>query len=342
MFIPFMDGILAYDCKKCAGCCCKYGTLALTDKESLKFFEEKPLLKYFANSYGGNLKSISRHSSCWFFDKSGLCKIEKEFGIQKKPLFCRAFPFKVVKCRNVFLIHVATICPTLTVKNRSSKRHRLIVNNAAEVITTGIVRKIKISKKRLVLEKRIFNCSKKYFNCPCYFDFVIAQKYISDTMSIKSVKSELDRRICFWLSFLKLDHLIFDNKKITRELTAITSIIRMLVWRTNKLVAPDILAAIYIFMLIYDLSKKHPKDATPVYSYVSMMDIACGLAKLRNNNKTKKLLVEFIKSLGLKVSVKKLSFLQLADRHIPSVEQRMIFVRQIGLSFQIADDSLLF
>jgi len=342
IFIPFIPGTLQYDCGQCQSSCCKYGILALTNNEWKNAEKNKHFIKYFTVGFDKSIHAISKYSRCWFLEENGLCSIEKKFGYKKKPLFCKAFPFKVVKCGEEYFINVAITCPTLTVSHCSGKSRSDILKNANKIVATGIARKIKIHPFRLLLEKKIFRRMKYNQANPSYLKFLSEQIQITKDKSYHNAEAKMTKMIYLWLRFLNLKANDLYNPKISFELTSITCILRLLAYRFNEHVILNVLAALYLFILVYDKSMGSSDKPIPLYTYISMIDLASGLAQIGNNKKTCQNLKNFL-SLHNNDRVKLMvDFEEMADKYLSSVEQRLIFIRHLtGNSPNLLEEQLL-
>jgi len=338
LFIPFMNGSLEYDCAKCGGACCKYGILPMTSNEASILFKEEPLLKYFVYSKDNEFVSCSKYSKCWFLDQKGACLIEKKRGYINKPLFCKAYPFKVIKCGKEYYIHAVTLCPTLTVADNNIKNKFSDINSiAADIVKLGITRSISISMPRLQLEKRIFGKIKNNLKKDSYLDFAVKQINLSQTIKKTKRVDDFKQNLQLWLKLLDIENINLKNKKITYELTSITSILRMMLYKVDISTVPNILMALYVFMLIYDMRSNAIDEPNPVYTYVSMLDMASGLAQL-NKPKSKKYLLKY---LNISSSKARLSFPDILESYMPDFEQRSAFIKELGNTFLVLDDQFL-
>lgn len=331
IFIPFIDGTLSYNCRRCWKACCGCGILALTPSESTMIFKERPFLKYFTLNSNGILANVSKLSRCWFLSSNGLCTIEKRFGHDNKPLLCRTFPFRLVRCGKEHFIQLSMLCPTLVVSPlRKEKYHKSIIKNAIEMTReVGATREVRIQPSRLVLEKRVFRRSIKHLNNPCYLNYLADQMRITQNKTHQEESMTLMPKLHDWLGFLKMKKLDLCNAKISYELTAITSVLRLMSLRLSETSLIDNLAALYIFMLLYDKIKAHPKRPTPIFTYVLAFDMAGSLARLSNNTQVKRKLISFLLSRGVKIADHGKNIFELADKYLPDIEHRIEFLHHL-------------
>ena len=287
IFIPFIDGLLNYNCQECGYVCCQDGTIIMNIKEKMKLLQTYPILRYCFSSETKKTYAIRKYTRCWFLEKNGLCYIQKKYGYSYKPFVCRSHPFYIAKCKDEYVM-IIDLCPTLHVgKEKKGVSHKQILKNAKEAINNNIINgEINWSKKRVDLEKKILEGSKKFLNNSNYLDFSIYQILITTkNKNIAKIKSKLLESINLWKSFLEVDKLNIENKGLTYELTAITSLLRLESLRLRDMQAkrvPLALLALYFYMLLF---AKNRRTRTYLITYQEILsDIPLGLLYLVNDD----------------------------------------------------------
>ena len=288
LFIPFIDGILNYNCRECNGLCCSQsGFIIMNAKEKKMLLQKYPYLRYFFTQETKKMYWISRHSACWFLESDGLCYIEKKYGYSSKPFICRLDPFYIAKCADEYVV-ITKECPKLYVDGGNKNvSHKRILKNAQEAIDNDcILEKIPWSGRRLNLEKKILQGSKMFLDSSSYLDFSAYQISITTkNKNIAGIKLELLESVELWKSFFNIDDLNIDDKILTYELTAITSVIRtgsIDLRRMKEDKVPLALLALYFYMILFSKTRK-VKTYVKIYKKI-LSDISLGLLYLRKDD----------------------------------------------------------
>lgn len=290
IFIPFIDGALNYDCRGCSYFCCLKGNLIMNLKEKGKLLQIYPFLRYFFTKETKKTYAIKKYTRCWFLESSGLCYIQKKYGYSSKPFICRLYPFYVARCKDEYIIVTPQTdpCPTLYV-DRGNKGilHKQILKNAQEAIDNNVIMgEIDWPISRLSLERKILEGSKMFLNKTNYLDFSAYQISTATKNKDKAeIKSKLLESINLWKSFLGVDELSLENKRLTYELTAITSLLRVENLQLRHMEAkkvPLALLALYFYMLLFT---KNRENQNYLQTYKEILnDISLGLFYLENDD----------------------------------------------------------
>jgi Fe-S-cluster containining protein len=94
LYVPFLDGVLGYDCVACGAGCCKTGTLGATAQERLYLLGRRPELDAFLDHAHDDRYFAYRKLApgCWFLRADGWCSIHADDDPRRKPLSCRSHP----------------------------------------------------------------------------------------------------------------------------------------------------------------------------------------------------------------------------------------------------------
>ena len=256
IFIPFLEGTLNYNCKECGYQCCKGGAIKLNAKQKAMILHDYPFLKYFFLEETKETYRLRIHPKCWFLNNNGACDIEQKHGYHSKPFVCRLFPFYVHRCKNEHIV-IPSGCEFLSLnKEKTNILHEQILENAQKSIDLDdIETEIDWSKKRLELEKKILQESKRFFDSPSYLDFSAHQiKITKNTWHTEKIKHELIDCLDLWKSFLGIEELSIENKELTYELVGLTSLLRVenihLRYMPEEIV-PIALLSLYFYMLLF-------------------------------------------------------------------------------------------
>ncbi|MFC1804984.1 hypothetical protein ACFLZ3_04070 [Candidatus Omnitrophota bacterium] len=290
IFIPFLDGLLNYDCKHCDYNCCYSGSIIMNNREKKKIFSGYPYLRHFFTKKTDKLYALHKYNICWFV-KDGLCQIQKKYGYRYKPFVCRLDPFYVYRCNDEYVAMEMAgrdKCPMLGVGKISNPvSHRQILKNTREAIDCNFIyAQINWPKGRLALEKKILKDSRGFLKRPDYLDFAAHQIALAgkDT-AIAKIKSGLSDTLNLWRSFLKVDSLKMKNKRLTYELTVLTSMLRLENPRLRNMQPPRVplaLLALYFYMLLF---LKNQGARTYLRTYQEMLDdVALGLLYLKKDD----------------------------------------------------------
>lgn len=287
IFIPFLDKILSYDCKECGYGCCQEGNIVMDVKEKRKLLCIYPFLRYFFTQQTKKTYGLRKFPRCWFLERSGLCHIQKKFGYSFKPLICKLHPFYIAKCNKEYIV-LADGCPALCVDRGNKKvTHKGILKNAQAAINNDFVsRKIDWPQKRLDLEKKILAGSRMFLNNFNYLNFAVYQIALAtQDNNIAKIKSELTVSVNLWKSFLGINKLNLEDRKLTYELTAVTSLLRVknsYLTQMGEGRVPLALLALYFYMLLF-LQERKVKTYVETYNKI-LNEIALGLVYLTRDD----------------------------------------------------------
>lgn len=313
IFIPFIEGILNYNCRECGYSCCQNGLIMMNAKEKKILLQKYPYLRYFFVKETKKTYCLTKYRRCWFLENNGLCYIQKKYGYPSKPFICRLHPFYIARCNDEYVV-LPNECPTLYVDRRNKNKnalHQRIFKNAQESIDNDYIsEEIPWLKKKLNLEKRILQGSKIFLNSSNYLDFSAYQISITtNNKNIAAIKSELIERLKLWKSFLNIDDLDIDDKVLTYELTAITSLLRMGSIELRQMKedkVPLVLLGLYLYMLLFHKIRKE-KTCLETYQQI-LRGIPLTLVHLEKGDLD-------IKNRSLEAKLNYLRTLQKAYRH---------------------------
>lgn len=287
IFIPFLEGILNYNCQECGHQCCGKGMITLNDKEKGKLLQKYPYLKYFFFSKTKETYSIIKHPQCWFLNSNGACEIQEKNGYSSKPFICRLHPFYVHRCGDEHIV-IPRDCPPLRVgKTNTDISHKLIIENAQESVKLNCVQdEINWPKKRLNLEKKILKESRRFLDSQSYLDFSAYQIALTENIDhTEKIKKKLLEHIALWKSFFGLEKLSIENKELTYELVALTSLLRAenihLRYMSENII-PFALLSLYFYMLLF-IKINETKIYADTYNLI-LNDIPLGLLLLTEND----------------------------------------------------------
>lgn len=284
-------------------------------REKRSLLQAYPFLRHFFIRQKNKTYTIKRYAGCWFLEDGGLCSIQRKFGYSHKPFICRLDPFYIARCQNEYVVTQGLYpCHMLRLaKGKTGISHKQILKNAREAIDyDNLTEEVNWPIERLNLEKEILAASKAFLSHANYLDFAAYQ--ISTTIKnkdIAEIKSKLLDSISLWKSFLGVDGLILENKRLAYELTAFTSLLRMespLLRQMPAEKVPLALLGLYFYILLFTKTNK-PKTYVQTYQQI-LSDIAFGLLYLKNEDlEIKKLALEnrimYLRKLGM-LQIKKL------------------------------------
>ncbi len=283
--IPFLDGILDYDCRRCRSGCCRGGNIAARPKEKALLLAEFPEIIHFLKNEEPHLSTFHKYRSCWFLDPAGRCAVQVRHGESSKPFICRLHPFYVWKTREGLMV-VPSGCPDLRVApegRRGQVGHaplRRLAREAAAVDFLG--GELDWSTDRLELERRILRGSRRFLANGDYLDFAAFQAAAaSGRRDRAALKTDLAGRLRLWAAFLGTSRRPLRQPGIVRELTALTPLLRAkngILREMDPAIVPRALTALYLFMLFQASGKKQPRFF-PVYEDV-LADLPLGLIYL--------------------------------------------------------------
>lgn len=288
IFIPFASGILRCACRECGSLCCRSNLLLLNDKERKKVIRQYPAMRFFLRKDPQKGTYRLPHS-CWFLEGNGRCRLQSKYGYSKKPLICRLHPFYIAECKGAYIV-IPQLCQMLYVsRNIKDSSRRRLQNNAREAIRNGYVEQIPEAgwtKKRIRLEEQIAQDLPRFLSNPSYIDFSIHQIMLTQgARNVEDIKSEVKDKFSFWQSFLGMDKFPIAHKELTYELTAITSLLRLMSPTLRRMEVerlPFALLALYLCMMLHPQQRK---SKTAVVTYLQILeDLAVGMAYLSEDD----------------------------------------------------------
>ena len=287
ILIPFIDGLLNYDCRECGYSCCQMGNLLMNAKEKGLLLQKYPYLRYFFVHETKKIYNVRKYPRCWFLESNGLCYIQTKYGYSSKPLLCRLHPFRIIRCNDEYVMALER-CPTLHVgTGGKDTTHKQILKNAEEAVYNDVIsEEIDWPRWRVNLERKILEGSKIFLNNSNYLDFSAYQISIAtENADMTKIKSELLKSVELWRSFLKIDGLNMENRRMTYELMALTSLLRIgnLYLRQMEVgKVPLALLALYFYMILFS---KNRKIKTYLDTYEKILDdVSLGLLYLKKDD----------------------------------------------------------
>jgi Fe-S-cluster containining protein len=288
IYIPFLDGILDYNCRECGYFCCQSGDIIATPKEKNILLREFPALGFFYREEKNNKTTFKKFPRCWFLRTDGSCLIHRKFGYAAKPFICRLHPFYVARCAGEYAV-IPFGCRTLKVTKRGQRSHVVhsaIIKNAREAAACGHIRgEMDWTPERLALERNILKESEGFLKCSDYAEFGAFQLSRSTgSRNIGEVRRRLAGSLGLWKRFLGIEDLSIESGSLTYELTALTPLLRatspnLLEMRVEQI--PFALLALYLYMVLY--SRSGAARFADTYALV-LGDLACGLARLNDED----------------------------------------------------------
>jgi len=192
IFIPFIDGMLNYDCRECGHYCCQAGLIILNAGEKKTLLKQYPSLRYFFVKETKRTYWLKKHQRCWFLKRDGLCHIQERHGYSSKPFICRLHPFHFARCAGEYVV-LLDACPALHVdrgNKNTNTSHKRIYKQIQEAIDNDIMsEKIPWSGNRLDLERKILAGSRMFLNSSSYLDFAAYQLSMTTKEETAKTKS---------------------------------------------------------------------------------------------------------------------------------------------------------
>jgi Fe-S-cluster containining protein len=258
LFIPFLDGLVDFDCAPCGGRCCQGGFIAASDHERAILLQEHPTIRFFSTGEENALFRYRKYPACWFLQGDGRCEIHGKHGYGAKPFVCRLHPFYVARCAADHVV-VPSGCDRLRAIRRGTPTHVLVESvrtNAEESIGRGFfLEELGWSSGRVALERAIVNDSVRFLADEDYLGFASSQ--LAATVpgtSVDQAREELDDVRRAWMTALGVDDLETRHPAVSYELIALTSILRaghrgLRSLDTSRI--PVALLALHLYMVLY-------------------------------------------------------------------------------------------
>jgi len=286
IFIPFLDGLLSYDCAKCAYSCCRSGNLIIDFKKNV-LLERNPYLRYFFASKKRSFYRTKRYGRCWFLKENGLCGIQTKCGYSAKPFICKLHPFYPLKCCDEYIVVIEDCFALYAGQGNSSINHKCILSNSQKAIAYNhVLDKIDWPKERLELEKEILEASRDFLHDSNYLNFAARQLLMTTkNKDINKIKSDLLKTVDLWKTFLKVNDLNMENKKITYELVVCTSLLRTwsILNRMKLSMVPVALLGLYFYMMLF--ARVHDSEVYYYSTFTELLhDISAGLLFLKKED----------------------------------------------------------
>lgn len=334
---------MRYSCNECMLSCCTDCNLIMNKREWLILSKAYSFFKYFV--IGKNKSNIKKTFSiivhptnpiCWFYKKN-LCIIHRKYGYKEKPLVCKAHPYYIYRYGDVAIVSPLSRCKSSLAivrdirENKKTKdQMKLILKGARDLVRAGVFRgEIHWTKKRLDLERRIFQESKRYLKKENYLEFVIRQMQLTYPRTcLDSIEQTVNGKIELWKKFLKIEDINLNNRLIAYKLTAITSLLRFNQSTIHEGLGPLLLLALYFLSVVCETKAKTENDML-VNQYVDRTGPAKGLLCLMDDQQYKVKLLLYVGrgKNELSTFIKNNSIADLADKLKLTIEERMIFIQ---------------
>ncbi|HUP04952.1 MAG TPA: hypothetical protein VMU19_13240 [Bryobacteraceae bacterium] len=284
VFIPFLDGMLDCDCAASGSPCCQRGLLVANQAERDVLLLEYPDMGMFLLNDSGGQYAFQKFSPCWFLDDAGMCRIHAKHGYALKPLTCRLHPFYVFACGGEHVVVPHGCEPLRVVRPGQTSRfdQRVVLANAEEAIRLGVFEtEFGLPPGRLEVEKEVLAASSAYLDRATYVDFAAYQIAMSRGSSASDARARLNEMLRLWKRYLGSEDLDLESREFTRDLTAVTPLLRVsaeCLWGMDAESIAMALLALYFCLLMY--SRGGPREAY-VATYSKMLpDIPLGLIHL--------------------------------------------------------------
>lgn len=288
IFIPFLDRVLDYDCRKCSLLCCSRGpAVSITKKEKDFLLKRYSTLKPFIIRGDEKKWKLNQYGHCFFLEKNGMCFIQKRHGYLQKPFACRSVPFFLIKCRSEYVVYPHSVCNYLYARRNGKVSYKDILKNAKEGIRNSFyIGRINWSRERLRLERKITIQSSRFLKKSNYIDFAVFQnKIINQKKDEKVICWDFSRRITFWKEFLDMSRLNIEDKQLTYEVTVFTPILRITNNYLSKLNRNDVpLALLALYFLLLVLKGVKEKRIFLSVCQQVLNDLCLGLLSLKDKD----------------------------------------------------------
>lgn len=149
IYATWPDGVFSYECRGCGDCCKGLGIgLDAAGGQVARLVRLYPATAPFLRKRGSTWTAFNPRGRCWFFDDSGLCRIESDHGRATKPASCRLFPFNRVFRLGSWVIvdYNSVVCPlralpddAVEVGSSGRVSHAEVIDEIASVADPGVV-----------------------------------------------------------------------------------------------------------------------------------------------------------------------------------------------------------
>ena len=283
LFIPFLDGLIDFDCAPCGGGCCQGGYIAASEHERAYLLREHPAIRFFATQETGSLSRYRKYPGCWFLEEDGRCEIHRKHGCGAKPFVCRLHPFYVARCADGHVV-VPSGCHKISATRRERPSHMSMASvraNAEESVERGFVfEELEWPTGRMGLEQGILADSARFLDDPDYIGFAASQLAATRPGgSPAGAREQLEESRHSWLTVLGAEDLDTRHPDVSYELVALTSILRvghrsLRTLEQDRL--PVALLALHLYMLLYSQGRSVERR---LVTYESLLDdVPLGLA----------------------------------------------------------------
>jgi Fe-S-cluster containining protein len=265
IFVPFLDGLVDYDCRLCGARCCQTGggLLVATPEESRVLKEKFPGLGLFFlkthEAENGPMDIYRKYAPCWFLDGDGLCRIEKEHGLSAKPFACRHHPFYVMRGGGAYVVAGKGCAPgglegglavVRPARKRRLSREALLADAREAIQRDYLIGDLPWNPERLAAEKIILAGSAAFLDDADYLGFAAFQAAPGrDEETAAAIGRELGQKRRLWLEYLGMEELGFEDRALTRDLAALTSLLRVISPELRSLDLPEAAQALLVLQI---------------------------------------------------------------------------------------------
>ena len=285
LFIPFLDGLIDFDCGPCGGRCCQGGYIVASDQERAFLLQEHPAIRFFWAGEQHTLFRYKKYPGCWFLTGDGGCEIQRKHGYPSKPFVCRLHPFYVARCGDDHVV-VPSGCDKIRAIRRGMATRvspESVRANAEESIERGFfLEDLDWPSGRVDLEQTILDSSLRFLDDHDYIGFAAAQQAATEPVkSPGQAREELEDVRRAWMTTLGVEDLDTRHPAVSYELVALTSILRVGHRGLRPLDPsriPVALLALHLYMVLYSQGRDVDRRLATYQSVLD--DVPLGLAYL--------------------------------------------------------------
>jgi len=296
LYFPFLSGVLTYDCTSCDAPCCRGTPIGIgRSRELVVLGSAQPRLPLFATPghAGSALLSIaSPREACWFLDKNRRCRLERAMSRESKPAGCRLFPFHRFRAVGEALAVLPDFtCPIRIQSTPSEEGHASHDELVLEMHRTRVPPRGHTPlrapedlewRRALKVERRILRTSASYLDATSYLPFAEKQQEKTAVVMGMDYKPEalaaLDAQI---RTFLGVDPK--PSAFGTRDLVALTGVLRLMVSSLPRRDLPALLLALSILVdTYYEMKGAHPSPRTVISIFEQRLPMLYVLAHLND------------------------------------------------------------
>lgn len=296
LYFPFLSGMLTYECASCDAPCCRGQAIGIgRSRELVVLGSAQPNLPLFATPghAGSALLSVSSpKEACWFLDKKNRCRLERAMDRDAKPAGCRLFPFQRFRAVGEALAVLPDfLCPLGVAEAPSDDGPMAHDELVLEMHRTRVPPRGHTPlrapadldwRRALKVERRILRTSASFLNDSHYLPFAIRQQEkTSVVMGIDFDPDALTKLDAQIRRFLRVDPK--PTMQGTRDLVALTGVLRLMVSGLPRRDLPALLLALSILLeTYYEMKGAHPSPRTVVSMFEQRLPFLYVLAHLNH------------------------------------------------------------